>query len=388
MRVWYLVLLLVAGCGGTKLSAIADAGSTSSDSGLADSGSSIDIDAAGLDADQGMDALGASVGVTFRYQPAWSGVTAVEVLGSFGQATDWTQPLASLTADGQGAYTAEVQLPVGRYDYLFRVKGDSAAKTPATLQRFALDPGNPSFEACPAASPTAMQNANNPCSVLDLRTGTSSAPTHHVRGRATYDGQGIVGYLAILERDEMGSHHFFVNRMDSATDGSFDFAVAAGHYRLQIDYPTLLKQTDAQRDPLMLQAARRVISSAFAVAQEVMLSDAEASYHTYDQLMPRTSTVTLPTRFTVVVNSGQAGTRAAVYNAQVGDPWFESRVFDAAASTSTTVVFDGRFNTMQAKTASVATGTPYFWGPWQVGPRAMGHVVWTQEGMVFPIKWR
>src|SRR5438874_2437217 len=56
--------------------------------------------------------------VTFSYRPSWSGVTAVEVVGGFGQASDWTTPLASLTDVGGGTYSATVQLAAGAYPYL------------------------------------------------------------------------------------------------------------------------------------------------------------------------------------------------------------------------------------------------------------------------------
>jgi hypothetical protein len=162
---------------------------------------------------------------------------------------------------------------------------------------------------------------------------------------------------------------------------------------MRILYPTLLKQpNDLQRDPLRLQAARQVYSSAFQVDGDITLSDAETAYHTYGQMMPQTSSTSapehVPTNFTVVVDQGQSGARVSIYNAQVGDPFFESRVFMGAAATSTTVIFDGKFNTTAAKTASVTLGSRYFWGSWQIGPHPQGQVQWQQQSMVFPITWR
>src|SRR5262249_2162926 len=161
-------------------------------------------------------------------------VTAVTVLGGFGQSTDWTQPFATLTNAGSGVFTATAQLPAGQYPYVFHVTGDAAAATPATYARYAIDPANPQFVACPQASPTYNMNNPNPCSLPD--TNAAAAQTFHVRGSVTVDGAatGTMGWLAVVERDETSSHHYFANRATIGADGTFDLVVAPGMYRVQI----------------------------------------------------------------------------------------------------------------------------------------------------------
>jgi len=331
------------------------------------------------DAGPSPDAAPQLVDVTFRYAPAWPGATAVAVRGGFGQATDWTQPLATLTNDGTGVFTATVQLAAGQYPYLFHITGDAAAAMPATYSRYAVDPANPQIVACPAASPTYSMNAPNPCSLLDTSVG--AAPTYHVRGSVTVDGAatGAVGWLAVLERADPGSHHFFANRASIGTDGMFDLAVAPGQYRVQIQHPTYLNKTDADRDPLMLQALRRALSASFAVAADHMLPPVEVAYHGYAQMTPQSGTASLPVTFAFSMPAGEMA-RAAVYGSssttfrEIGDPWYASPY-----ATATTVSWNGMFNSMQAGQTMAQTGQRYFWGTW------LEHAPWTAQTMVFPL---
>ena len=210
----------------------------------------------------------------------------------------------------------------------------------------------------------------NPCSNLTVPQGPAD-PQFHITGKATYGGQPIKGYLAVVERDETGSHHYFANRVDTAADGSFDLSVAAGTYRIQMQYPTFLSMTDTQRDPLTLKALRRGISAAFPVAAAVALDPVEMEYLDYAALTPTGTvtpvpTTTMPTTLSFTVIAGAKAARAAVYGTKggtgtsIGDPWYAS-----AYGTATTAAFTGAFPTMQALEPMVMSGEAYFWGTWQ-----------------------
>ena len=362
--------MLVAGCGSGGLPATSDL--------AAPDGGSADLTAAAT-ADAAMQS------VTFRFAPAWSGVRAVTVLGGFGSATDWTMPLLTLTADSSGVFTGTATLPDGQYLYLFEVTGDAAAAQPAAFKRYAIDPLEPDFAACPTASPTYDAKNPNPCSQLTVPQ-PAAAAAYHITGTVTYDGKAVGGYLVVVERDEAQSHHFFANRSHSVQDGTFDLEVAAGHYRMQVLHPTFLALTDAARDPAALLATRRALSSSFATTGAVALNPAEVAYHDYAQLSPQASDggEALPTTFHFTVVAGALAARMAVYGpgANIGDPWFASPY-----GIATSVVFDGGFNTAQATQTEVQPGTVYHWGTWQQAPIPDGGVEWTRESMVLPISF-
>ena len=323
------------------------------------------------------DAAPQTVDVTFRYAPQWSGVTAVTVVGGFGQATDWTQPLLTLTSDASGVFTGSTQLPAGQYPYVFHVTGDAAAANPATYARYAIDPANTLYIACPMASPTFSMNAPNPCSLLD--TSATAGTTYHVRGSATVDGNPASGWIALVERDETSSHHFFANRASIGADGSYDLVVAPGQYRVQIQHPTFISQTDEQRNPLTLLALRRALSASFAVSADHMLPAVEVAYHGYAQMMPQSGMGTLPVTFAFSMPQGDMA-RAAVYGGsatnfrEIGDPWFASMYGSA-----TSVSWNGTFNTQQANQTTAMTGQKYYWGTW------LTRAPWTLQTMVFPL---
>ncbi|HEY1958333.1 MAG TPA: carboxypeptidase regulatory-like domain-containing protein [Polyangiaceae bacterium] len=322
--------------------------------------------------------------VTFAYTPQWSGVTAVTVFGGFGQATDWTAPFATLTSDGKGGFTAQAKLPSGQYLYVFKVVGDADAGTNAAkYPRFAIDPSDSDFAPCPSESPTYDANNPNPCSELTVPQSTPAALAH-VSGVVVSDGAPIAGYLVQLDREEKNSHHFFVNRVTTQSDGKFDLLAAPGSYRIQVLHPTFLSETDEQRDPKMLAALRRDISSAFPVASGTLtIPSPEVAFHGYGSFSPVDSG-TLPTTFTFDSNSNKA--RLDVYGTgkdggapSIGDPWYSS-----ALTTSGSAVFDGGFDTPQANETSAALGERYFWGIEENLATDAG-VTWTAQSMVFDI---
>jgi len=326
----------------------------------------------------------AATEVTFKYAPGWSGVQSVAVVGGFGQSTDWSTPIASLTDDGSGMFTGTAVLPAGTYAYLFDVVGDADAGGKAlTLQRYAIDPSNDTAMMCPAASPSAMQNPENPCSQLTVPT--AGTPTlYHVHGRVLADASPVSTWLVVLERDDAGAHHYFANRVTTGTDGSYDLLAAAGSYRVQIQNPEYEAKSDAQVDPATHPVVRRLLSASFAVAGDVAVPDAEVAYHDYAAFAPK-ATATLPTTFTFA-NSPARPTRLEVYGTgnagagnDIGDPWFSS-----PATTGTTATFNGTFTTMQAKETTAALGERYFWGIEQNRP---GAIAFTAQTLVSPITW-
>jgi hypothetical protein len=345
--------------------------------------------ASAVDGGSGSDGSAQLESVSFSYKPSWSGVTAVKVFGGFGQATDWDpkNPFLTLSNDGSGTFTGSAMLPAGSYSYLFQVVGD--ADGPTNYSRTSIDPLDPDFVQCPPQSPTAGADPN-PCSVLTVPQAPAGT-SYHFSGQVVYDGAAKAGYLVILERDEPKSHHFFANRVDSDASGNFDFVVAPGAWRVQVWHPSLLKMTDAQRDPAQLQALRRAISTAVKVSSTVTLSPpAELAYHDYDKMKPQPVTdggVALPTSFVYTLVAPATTARACVFGgkpgfANIGDPWWTG-----ATGTQTSASFDGTFNTTKATTPTVTTGQGYFWGTEEFTGRVDGGVTWTGESMVFPITW-
>jgi hypothetical protein len=343
----------------------------------------------GGDAGTGPGNPGASVSVTFTYTPQWDGALSVEVVGGFGLSTDWskTASLVTLTKAG-GVFTGTAMLAPGTYLYVFRVKGDALAAAPATYMRYAVDPLDTAFAACPAASPTYSKIDVNPCSQLTVTpagAGAGAAPVH-VNGTVSI-GQGpATGWMVWLERDEPKSHHFFANRVTLGSDGTFDLVGSAGSYRLQIQYPTLLSQTDLQRDPSSLMALRRAISDAFKlVATDVAVATPDVGFAQYGLFAPSGDAGTLPTTFSF--ETGEA--RLDVYGGagdggviDIGDPWFTSDTTNSGSA-----AFKGAFNTKQATEDATAPGTRYMWGTEQAFG-ADASVAWTNQSMVLPVVWQ
>jgi hypothetical protein len=323
--------------------------------------------------------------VTFRYTPGWKGVTEVAVLGGFGQATDWTAPLVTLADDGSGSFTGAALVPAGQYLYVFKVSGDADAANPAQFVRYAVDPAAGAFAACPDQSPTFNKNDANPCSQITV-PGDAPVPTYHIKGTVNLDGAPVAGYLVVVEREEMQSHHYFANRMNAGADGGFDLAVAQGRWRLQVLHPSLLKQNDAQRDPLANDGLRRAISAGIAISADATLDPVDVKYDGYAAMHPQGDAGALPTTFTFTVLADARAARVAVYGPanNVGDPWYTS-----PTATATSAAFDGGFDTKQAPDAGgVTPGTRYFWGTEQDLVHHDGGVAWTGQSMVFPITWQ
>jgi hypothetical protein len=325
--------------------------------------------------------------VTFAYKPQWSGVTKVEVIGGFGASTDWskTDSFLTLSDDGTGNYTGSSTLASGQYLYVYRITGDADAVPAATYQRYAVDPLQTAFAPCPATSPTYSKMDPNPCSQLTVPTSTPAAPIH-IKGSLTVDSAPATGWLVLIERDEPSSHHFFVNRVTTASDGTFDLIGSAGNYRLQALLPTYLSETDLARAPASLSTLRRAISSTIPLATaDVTVTAPDLAFHDYAAFAPTGAAGTLPTAFTFEAGNG---VKLDVYGStvgdagvtEIGDPWFTSKATaDGGAS------FDGTFNTAQAEEDAAVIGRRYMWGTEQP---ADASVLWTKQTMIYPITWQ
>jgi len=364
-----------------------------------DSGADAGADVVTTDSGAGSDAMtandsaapvdaGAPVAVTFSYTPQWPGVQKVEVVGGFGQSTDWSKTASLLTLTASGStYSGTAMLPAGVYLYVFRVTGDASAVPAATYARYAVDPLDTAFAACPPASPTYSKIDANPCSQVTV-TATGATPPAtpvHVTGRVAVDGSAAKDWMVVLEREEPKSHHFFANRVTVGAAGTFDVIASSGNYRLQVQYPTLLSVTDLDRDPASANALRRAISDAFLVgASPVTVPAPDLGFHDYAAFAPSGDGGTLPTAFTF--ETGEA--RLDVYGGpgdggvvDIGDPWFAS-----ALTTDGGAVFGGTFDTAQATQDAAVPGTRYMWGTEQPFG-ADASVAWTNQSMVLPIVW-
>jgi hypothetical protein len=338
---------------------------------------------------------GTPVTVTFSYTPQWSGVTKVEVVGGFGLASDWskTESLVTLAASGS-TYSGTASLPQGTYLYVFRLTGDAQAPNSSTYARYGVDPLNTSFAPCPSQSPTFSKVDANPCSQIVV--GPNGAPSPggatavHVKGSITLDGAAAKDWMVILEREEPQSHHFFANRLTAAADGAFDLVASAGHYRLQVWHPTLLAETDLQRDPVQLAALRRAISNAIPLASsDVTVVAPDLGFHSYAQFAPTVDGGALPTQFSF---ESDAETRLTIYGGpgdggvvDIGDPWYAS-----PPTTGGAAPFAGTFDTAQRMQDAAVPGTRYMWGTEETfgaDGGADASTAWTKQTMVFPITW-
>jgi hypothetical protein len=320
--------------------------------------------------------------VAFTYIPDWNGVVSVDVIGGFGQTTDWTAPLVSLTDNGDGTFGGTAMVPPGTYPYLFQVTGDNSAggsAQSAMFARYSLDQAVTEWEQCPAG-PTAG-NDPNPCSLVTVPQGTPET-TSHISGNVSISGSAASKYLVVLERMEPSSHHFFVNRRTTGGNGSYAFDVATGgNYRVQVQNPVYESKKDSQIDPETNDTVRRLISSAFSAAADIAISNADVTPPDYATFEPRT-TATLPTTFTFPAG---VSAKLDVYGsgAEIGDPWYAG-----TAVTTGTTSYDGSFNTQAAgSNTKVTAGVTYSWGIEITVPAGANNVSWTDQSLVYPISW-
>ena len=317
--------------------------------------------------------------VTFTYTPSWSGVTAVEVLG--GTSTDmttWTT-LATLTQSG-AAWTGTATLAAGTYNYLFSATGDaSAGGQAATLVHQALDPTVAAFAICP------LKNGDmNTCSTVTVPQVATTPTLYTVSGKVVVGANPGASFLVVLEREEPTTHHTFVDRTNTAADGTFSFSAAPGNYRFQVQHPEYESKTDSQLAPATLGLLRRDISGAFMLSAAKTISNVDMAYASYATFAPNVTTQqALPTTFTFPTT---ASARLDVYSGpkEIGDPWYTAA---ATTSGSATFAMPGTFNTPQATQTMVVAATQYYWGIEIPHAADASGLTWTSQTMVLPITW-
>jgi hypothetical protein len=367
MRFLTLGLTLAVACHGSDNNAMTDASGTSD-------GSALSPDALYTDP------------VAFTYTPGWLGVRSVDVIGGFGQGSgvDWVTPIATLTEGSNGSFSGSAMVPAGTYPYLFRVVGDNAAGSgSATYARYSLDETVAEFETCPDG-PTAGKDPN-PCSLVTVPQDNPET-MFKVKGTVTLAGSDAAKYLVVLERDEASSHHFFVNRSATGATGAYTFSVAAGTYRVQVQWSGYESTKDSQIDPATTDTVRRTISSAFAVAATTQVSNADVTPPNYSTFAPSGSAA-LPTTFTF---PAVAATHLDVYGpgAEIGDPWYTG-----SATATGSASFTGTFNTAQAGSDAVDKSDTYSWGvEWAqtdlvTGSGSDNGAKWTAQSLVYPVSW-
>jgi len=357
----------------------AGAGVAGGEPSAAGAGTAGDAGAVGNAGDAGAPAAD-SFAVHFKYTPDWSGVTAVSVIGGFGLAGDWHEPLLALSRAPDGTFSGTARLAAGQYTYLFQTTGDAAAD-PATQKHLFIDPTLSAFMECPTGSPSASDKAKNPCSLLTVPQ-PSEAPTFHVRGSVAA-GAPLPNWLVQIDREEPKSHHFGVNRAVTGADGKYDFSVAAGSYRIQLFIPDYESKTDAERTPLSMPFVRRAISTPVVIAADVVLGAADVSFKDYSQMSPVNGVASsLPVTLTFTLPAGGAKVHASIYapRALASDPWWNS-----PGSTQTSASFAGTFNTGMAAEPNAVPGELYYWGVFVDSPPSASGLVWTRQSMLFPL---
>ncbi len=322
--------------------------------------------------------------VDFCYRPAWSGVTSVDVYGTFGQPTDWQSPFLTLTNDGSGTFTGKANVPSGTYPYEFRVHGsvDNLVRDGAYL----LDPLATDFVPSPPGSPTYSPNATVPRSMSAVTVPQMPAAVYHLRGKVQLRGQPQGCFSIDLEAGEVTvggvakQEHNTANFAESAADGTFDFPVVAGPFQIVVRYPFLLSGADAgYPDPSVTPTIGYARTGA-SVAGDTTLDPLELSYPDYASLSPTGGSATLPVTFTFTVIPGSLAASVAVIGTNIAgnDP-----AYWGPWGTTTSLTWDGAFGGMGG---NAKLGTKYYWGTWQkLGPQYDGGTPWSGESFLYPI---
>ena len=304
---------------------------------------------------------------TFCFRPQWPGVTSVDVLGGFGKADDWTNPLVSLVDQHDGTWTATVAIANGTYPYDFLAHGstDSVLGANAT---YVIDQTNPAFVKPPGASKYKR-------SVSLLTVPQPQVAIHHVLGSVTLTGLAQPCFVAQVDvgelRDPQGhliSEHGTANFIEIGPDGTFDFPVADGGVLLDVKYPFGL--TASYPDPMTTPSVGVARSSATVAGADVTLTPTDVTYMTssYAAMTPVAGTQTLPIAFAWTLGSDSADYMSITATSVAGnDPAYTTTIGSATTSS-----WDGTLNNGMP----AGTGT-YYWGTWQK------RGVWMSQSLLF-----
>lgn len=305
---------------------------------------------------------------TFCYRPQWPGVTGVDVLGSFGQAGDWTTPFATLVDQHDGTWSVTVALANATYPYAFFVHGGADGAIGAA-NTYAIDQTNPAFVKPPDASKYRR-------SVSLLTVPQPLVAIHHVTGSVALGGLAQPCFVAQVDvgelRDSQGhliSEHGVANFVEIGADGTFDIPVADGGVLLNIKYPFGL--TTSYPDPMTTPAVGVVRTATTVAGADVAVAPADVTYavSSYAVMTPVTGgSLALPIAFAWALVDGAASSYMSITATSVAgnDPAYTSAV-------GTTNSWDGTLNNGM----SAASGTTYYWGTWQ----KRGD--WTSQSLLF-----
>jgi hypothetical protein len=325
---------------------------------------------------------GTSGKATFCYRPQWAGVTAVNVYGGFGQATDWTAPLLALTNDGSGTFTGTATLADGTYPYVFETQG--TADRLVSAHNVFLDQFNTKFVPNPPGAPHQRS-----VSSLTVPQGAGPAVVH-IKGAVLFEGQPQPCYSIDLEAGEnvvdnkVVSEHDTANFTESAPDGTFDFPVAVGApYQVIVRYPVLLSSADAGYPDPTVTPSVGIARTGLTVTADSTLDSVDVTYPlaAYAAMSPTGGTSTLPVTFTFTVIPGSSAAYASVTSTNIAG---DDPAYSSIPGRATSAVWDGTFN--HAGDAGAVLGTKYYWGSWQQLDSALdGGSTWVEESLLFPI---
>jgi hypothetical protein len=312
---------------------------------------------------------------TFCYRPQWPGVTSVSVLGGFGQATDWTTPLTSLTEQGNGTWSATVPLANGSYPYIFQVKGGADGVIGAT-GTYAIDQLNPSFVPQPAKSPYPRSNSQ-------LTVPQVAATIYHLTGAVQLNAEAQPCFIAVIDVGELLngdmvlSEHGTANYVEVGADGTFDVPMANGPAELNIKYPFGLSTT--YPNPMTTPATGNVRAEATIAGADMALATTDVTYATsaYAAMTPPpSSTEAEPVAFSWTLISGAASSYMSITATDIAgnDPAYTS----GSGGSATTNSWDGKMNNGDM----AVSGTTYYWATWQKKG------IWNSESLEFAITYQ
>jgi hypothetical protein len=320
---------------------------------------------------------------SFCYRAQWAGVTSVDVFGGFGKATDWTTPFVSLTNDGTGTFTATTPLASGSYPYVFETHG-SADNLVKDKHPF-LDQYNPVFVPNPPGAPDQR-------SVSQITVPQVATPIVHIKGSVLFQGVPQACYSIDLEAGEnvvagkVISEHDTANFTESAPDGTFDFPVAVGApYGITVRFPFTLTADAGYPNPSATPSVG-IARATLTPAADIVLDPIDIVYPLadYAAMSPTGGSATLPVTFTFTVIPGSSEAYISVTSTDIAgnDPAYAS-----PAGSATSATWDGLFPAPDGGSKEAGAGE-YYWGAWQRrDPAEDGGTQWTEESLLFPIKF-
>jgi hypothetical protein len=316
--------------------------------------------------------------VTFCFRPSFAGVTSVQLYGGFGQAGDWNDPFLTLADDGSGTFVAATTLATGAYPYVFHVTGSADTLFKGT-QSFP-DQLNPSFVPAPSGD-----KSGRSASLVTVPL-PATPPIYHLTGKVLFNGAPQPCYSVSVAAGElvtdMGtSEKSEANFIETGTDGSFDFPVAAGPFGITVRYPFFLAGANAAYpNPSVTPSLGYARTDSVTVSGDVAVAAIDMSYPDYARMMPAFGgSATLPVTFglSVIPGAGESSVAVIKTNIAGNDPAYWGPF--GTASTST---WNGAFG----GSGNVVPGVTYYWGTWQrFDPKVAGGATWTAESLLFPI---